>query len=178
VRAAAAGIALLTACSSGAPPRADPTPTSPKTLRPPTEYFNLTEDEAVDYLHDLDRRVAEDIANRDSSDVDDLFVDGSPAEARFLRLIRESRRQGYVDRTAYQVLETDVLEVESTRAEFEETRLVRPCRVSDDGRDVTPDHAVVRQVVTRVMALESLNWRLARDQVASSRPIGEDAPCP
>jgi hypothetical protein len=172
--------AVLAGCSPSPEPAVGPSPTTSPTgtVRPPTEYFDLTQEDALDYLHDLDVRVAEAIRTRDTSDFDDLFIDGSPAELRARAAIGRARSQGYVDRTAYRVRETEVLSITATRAVFRQIRLVLPCRVSEEGEAVTPDPVIVLQTVRRFMDLEELNWRLARDVVEASRPTGSRAPCP
>jgi hypothetical protein len=177
---------LASACTSSAgdgrgPGEAasSPAPVPSSTPVNPVLYFNLTEEDALAYLEQLDQRIEEALHDGDLGALQDLYVTGSPAARRMAGRIIRNFRQGLVDRLEYEVLDTRVLRISSQLAVFRQVRLAVPCVYTFAGhQDVTPDPRVMRQVVVRYMADERLNWRIEREVVRSEEPTGENASCP
>jgi hypothetical protein len=177
---------LAAACTSSAegdgraPGEASsPAPVPSSTPVHPVLYFNLTEDDALAYLGELDRRIEEALHDGDLGALQDLYVTESLAARRMAGRIIRNFRQGLVDRLRYEVLDTRVLMISSQLAVFRQVRLAVPCVYTFAGhKDATPDPRVMRQVVIRYMADERLNWRIEREVVRSAEPTGENAPCP
>jgi hypothetical protein len=176
----AAACTTSAADDGGTPGEASsPAPVPSSTPVHPVLYFNLTEDDALAYLEELDRRIEEALHDGDLGALQDLFVTGSPAALRMAGRIIRNFRQGLVDRLRYEVLDTRVLRISSQLAVFRQVRLAVPCVYTFAGhKDVTPDPRVMRQVVIRNMADEGLNWRIEREVVRSEEPTGENASCP
>jgi hypothetical protein len=179
---AALSIFLVTACagdentSPGASPSSQPTPSpSPSaSIAHPTEYFNLSEEDALSYLAGLEERALEALHDGNLGALHDIYTSDGPARREAAATIMREFRHGLVDRTEIDVVSTEVLEIHSQLAVFREVRLVYPCVWTyDDRTDVTPDHRVIRQVLIRSMADEYLNWRLDHDEITNEHPTGE-----
>jgi hypothetical protein len=171
------------ACSSpgaggagAAPTTSAPTPRPSVTLSAehPVLHFNLTEEDALTYLEELDRRSLEALHDGDLGALRDLYTTDGPARREIAGTIIRQFRKGLVDSTDIEVMDTQVLRITSQLAVFRQVRLVRPC-VYTAGTlyDVTPDHRVLRQVMIRYMADERLNWRIHREVIERSVPTGE-----
>jgi hypothetical protein len=171
------------ACSSpgaggagAAPTTSAPTPRPSVTLSAdhPVQYFNLSEEDALAYLEQLERRALEALHGGDLGAVHDIYTSDGPAGAEAAATIVRQFRRRLVDSTDIEVLDTEVLSITSQLAVFREVRVVRPCVYTlGTLRDVTPDNRVLRQVVIRHMADERLNWRIHRDVIQQSVPTGE-----
>jgi hypothetical protein len=154
------------------PGSATATPSS--TPIPPVLYFNLTEEDALQYLENLDLRIQEAFHAGDLGALHDLYTSDGPARRQAAARIIGNFRRGLVDRLRYEVLSTRVLRIGSQVAVFRQVRLVHPCLYTyGDSQDVTRDPRVLRQVVTRHMADERLNWRIHREVVRSEEPTGD-----
>jgi hypothetical protein len=140
----------------------------------PVLQFNLTEEDALDYLKHLDERAEAALHDGELGSLKDVYISHGPAGRRAAALVIEDFRNGWVNRTRIEARSTEILRIRSDLAVFRQIRLVYPCIYEfDTNLDVTPDSRVLRQVVVRYMALENLNWRLERDVVKSSRPTGD-----
>jgi hypothetical protein len=173
----AAAVALVVACSAEAPPRArppSPSPSSTTTPVAPTLYFNLNdEEEALDYLSDIEGRADEALHRGDLGALHDIYTADGPAREPAARRIVRNFERGLVDRTRHRAVRTEVLAVRSQVAVFRQVRLVLPCVFSyDTNEDVTPDPRVIRQVVVVRMVAENLNWKLDRVEVVRGEPTG------
>jgi hypothetical protein len=163
--------------SSGGPPipissRVPATPTS--TPIPPVLYFNLTEEDALQYLEALDVRIEEALHQGDLGALHDLYTEDGPAAKQMAARIVRNYQRRVVDRLRYEVVTTRVLRIEPQLAVFRQVRLVHPCAYTyDDQYDVTPDPRIMRQVVIRSMTDEQLNWKIDREVVRSEEPTGE-----
>jgi hypothetical protein len=182
-----AALLVVPACASAdgetpeAGPATPPPPPSPSsTPIPPVLYFNLTEEDALDYLEALDLRIEEALHAGDLGALHDLYTSEGPAgRGAAARIIRNFRRR-VVDRLRYEALSTRVLKIRSQLAVFRQVREVHPCVYKyGDRSDVTPDHRIVREVVIRYMADENLNWKIDREVVISQEATGRRvARCP
>lgn len=140
----------------------------------PVLYFNLSEEDALDYLAGLEERALEALHDGDLGALHDVYTSDGPARRKAAATIVREFRQNLVDRTKIEVIRTKVLKIRSQMAVFRQVRLVYPCIWTYDDRfDVTPDHRVVRQVLIRYMAAERLNWRLHRDVIRREEPTGD-----
>jgi hypothetical protein len=174
------GLLLVPACAPAdgetpaAGPATPPPPPSPSsTPIPPVLYFNLTEEDALEYLEALDLRIEEALHDGDLGALHDLYTSEGPAgRGAAARIIRNFRRR-VVDRLRYEALSTRVLKIRSQLAVFRQVREVHPCVYRyGDRSDVTPDHRIVREVVIRYMAGENLNWKIDREVVVRREPTG------
>ena len=186
-----AACVVATACASSpdegtgggsATPTPSPSPsaTPSSTPIPPVLYFNLTEEDALLYLENLDERIEEAFHGGDLGALHDLYTsDGAAGRKAAARIIRDFRRR-VVDRRHYEVLHTRVLKIRSQLAVFRQVREVHPCVYTYGDRfDVTPDHRILRQLVIRYMADERLNWKIHREVVLREEPTGQRIPrCP
>jgi hypothetical protein len=173
---------VATACASsegegsGGGPAAPTSPSAPpsSTPIPPVLYFNLTEEDALQYLENLDERIEEALHDGELGPLHDIYTSDGPARRKAAaRIIRNFRRR-VVDRLHYEVFDTKVLKIRSQLAVFRQVREVHPCLYTYADRfDVTPDHRILRQVVIRYMADEQLNWKIDREIVRSEVPTGE-----
>jgi hypothetical protein len=175
---------VATACASspgeasgGGPAAPTPSPSAPATPSstpiPPVLYFNLTEEDALQYLENLDERIEEALHDGELGPLHDIYTSDGPARRKAAgRIIRNFRRR-VVDRLHYEVIQTRVLKIRSQLAVFRQVREVHPCLYTYGDRfDVTPDHRILRQVVIRYMADERLNWKIDREIVRSEVPTG------
>jgi hypothetical protein len=177
-----------TACSSpdvkeaGAPKASatSPGPPASHAVLQPTLYFNLSQEDALSYLENLDRRALEALHEGDLGALHDIYTHDGPAGAEASATIIRQFRKELIDSTDIEVRNTKVLRITSQLAVFRQVRLVWPCIYTvGDGYDATPDHRVLRQVLIRYMADERLNWRIHRDVIEKSVPTGEKvAACP
>jgi hypothetical protein len=172
-----AAVCLLAACSAEAVPTARPSSPSPSpTSTPvaPTLYFNLNdEEEALDYLSDIEGRADEALHRGDLGALHDIYTSDGPARDTAARRIIRNFDHGRVDRTRHRVVKTRVLTVRSQVATFRQVRLVLPCVFSyDANEDVTPDPRVIRQVVMVRMVAENLNWKIDREVVLRQEATG------
>jgi hypothetical protein len=172
-----AAVCLLAACSAEAVPSARPSSPSPSpTSTPvaPTLYFNLDdEEEALDYLRDIESRADEALHRGDLGALHDIYTSDGLARDTAARRIIRNFDHGLVDRTRHREVKTRVLTVRSQVATFRQVRLVLPCVFSyDANEDVTPDPRVIRQVVMVRLVAENLNWKLDRVEVVRKEPTG------
>jgi hypothetical protein len=173
--------AVAGACSSPDPETggagvSTPTPeaSADHSVLPPVLYFNLTEEDALTYLEELDHRIQEAIHHGDLGALHDIYTHDGPAGLEAADTIIRQFRRGLVDSTDIEVVSTEVLRITSQLAVFRQVRLVRPCVYTFGAQqDVTPDHRVMRQTVIRHMADERLNWRIHREVIERSVPTGE-----
>jgi hypothetical protein len=140
---------------------------------PPVLYFNLTEEDALEYLEALDLRIEDALHGGDLGALHDLYTSEGPARrSAAARIIRNFRRR-VVDRLRYEALSTRVMKISSQLAVFRQVREVHPCAYRyGDRSDVTPEHPIVREVVIRYMADENLNWKIDREVVVRREPTG------
>jgi hypothetical protein len=85
-----AAVCLLTACSEGAVPTAPPSsPSASPTTTPvaPTLYFNLNDEEALDYLSDIEGRADEALHRGDLGALHDIYTSDGPARDTAARRI-------------------------------------------------------------------------------------------
>jgi hypothetical protein len=175
-----AALLVVPACASAdgetpeaGPPTPPPPPSPSSTPIPPVLYFNLTEEDALDYLEALDLRIEEALHDGDLGALHDLYTSEGPAGRGAAARIISNFRRRVVDRLRYEALSTRVLKIRSQLAVFRQVREVHPCAYKyGDRSDVTPDHRIVREVVIRYMADENLNWKIDREVVMSQEPTG------
>jgi len=170
---------LLTACGAEEPQRARPPSPSPSpspatTPVAPTLYFNLNdEEEALDYLSDIQRRALDALHGGDLGALHDIYTRDGPAGESAARRIIRNFEDRLVDRTRQRAVETEVLRVRSQVATFREIRLILPCVFSlDSNEDMTLDPRVLRQVVAVRMIAENLNWKIDRIEVIREERTG------
>jgi hypothetical protein len=170
-------LSTLSACSDPTegrtgPPSPSPSPTG--SVQHPVVYFDLSEEDALGYLANLDERALEALHDGSLGSLHDIYTSDGPARREAAATIVREFERGWVDRTEIEVLETEVLRIGPQMAVFRQVRLLYPCVWTYDDRvDVTPDDRVVRQVLIRYMADEYLNWRLHRDVIRREEPTGE-----
>ena len=172
-----AAVCVLAACSAEAVPGArpsSPSPSSTSTPVAPTLYFNLDDDEeALDYLSDIEGRAVEALHRGDLGALHDIYTSDGPARDMAARRIIRNFDHGLVDRTRHRAVKTRVLKVSSQVATFRQVRLVLPCVYSyDANEDVTPDPRVIRQVMMVWMVSEGLNWKIDREVVVRQEATG------
>ena len=84
---------------------------------------------------------------RDPSVIQESMVEGGPLAKRSERLIERLRRSKVVDETSFRLLDMQLLEVGPTEMTFRTRHDVRPCFLTERGKDVTDAPSVVRQSV-------------------------------
>ena len=183
--AAAIVASLCVGCTASSSSPASPTP-APTISDPsmgdaphPGSYFNLSEEDALDYIGDLIDRSQEAIRAGDLGVLKDVYtLDGPAGRAAEATIVRDFRNR-WINATEVELVRTRILSIDSQLAVFEIVRLVRPCVYDfNTNLDMTEDGRERREVVKVFMADEYLNWRLDREVVMRSAPTGEPAPCP
>ena len=177
-------IGVMGACTATSDaPEAGPSPTAAPepshTVLHPDEYFNLSEADALDYLHDLEVRAEDALHEGDLGALLDIYTrDGEAGREASATIVRDYRN-AWENATDIEIVSTRILRITSQLAVFRVVQVIRPCVFDVDTHvDATEDPRVLRQVVTRSMADEQLNWRLHRDVIERSEPTGERADCP
>jgi hypothetical protein len=179
-------LALTSACSTSderadrsPEPSPSPSPSTSSGAPHPGTYFNLTEEDALNYIGYLMDRAGEAVHAGDLGALQEIYTEDGPARRHVAGTIIRDFQNGWINSTDVEVVRTRVLRITSQLAVFEQVRLVRPCVYDfNTNLEAGRDHHELRQVVTVYMADEFLNWRIDREMVGRSEPTGQRVPCP
>lgn len=146
------------------------------TAQHPVHYFDLTDAEALEELGRLKALVQEAVRRRSAPLAARAFRDGSAGERKIERLVGELRRRRLLDRTSVGRVRASVRENFPTRVEIDETRLVYPCLMTEDGKVATRGR-VLRQRLEWILSLENISWYIEDFVLEHSEPAGGRARC-
>jgi hypothetical protein len=134
---AVAGAAFLLLTSN------DPEPTTPNTTDAPT---TLTDEQAISTFHTLADQAFAAVLHRDASALGQAFVPGSSAYRRAETVIDGLISDGVIDKTRIDIQTVEVVTNSATEITLRSTARIRPCFITEKGRDVTTGPKLVERV--------------------------------
>ncbi|MDQ3985442.1 MAG: hypothetical protein M3280_02975 [Actinomycetota bacterium] len=144
-----------------------------------SDNFALTDAEAISVFLRLSRIGLRATQEKDPSLIPLAFTTGGPLANRSHRIIRELREDEIDDKIRYKSLGVEVLSNQPDEIQIVEDRLLYPCFVDAQGKDVTEDSTVVRQQVRWEMSRAGSDWRLHNALLQIDRALeDQSASCP
>ena len=113
------------------------------------------------------------VKRRSSSTLDEAFLVSGSTYRRSQRAIDELLRDEVIDKSDIEIVRTEVTFADEDMVRLRVTSLLRPCFVTESGRDVTEGAALIRRVTLWKMRFTREGWRIA-DGVAESADVKDE----
>lgn len=148
------------------PPEADAT-------AEPIEHTNfaLTDAEAIARFKELYGVALRAGRQRDLSLTGEAFAPASPAMRRAVHSIKNLLSDKVIDLTRTKIISLDLVSNSETRIVVREVGLLFPCYVTESGRVVTTDDALVREITDWSLVPDGSLWRIFDGSFVHAREL-------